>query len=233
MSDARSAYDAWHEGLDIDAEADAPWHRLVRKYLAPPGGKRVIEIGCGRGGFSVWLARQGPAEVVAVDFSPAAVAKGEAFGRAAGLANLRFEVGDIQAIAYPDDSFDIAVSCETVEHVPDPRLAVRELGRVLRPGGTLLLTTPNYFGLMGLYRGYRRLTRRPFTEVGQPINNFTTLQRTRAWVRAAGLTITATDAVGHYLPFPGRPPIPMPCLEEPRFLTRWLALHSLVAATKR
>ncbi len=233
MTDARSAYDAWHAGFEVDAEADAPWHRLVRAHLPPLSGKRLIEIGCGRGGFSVWLARQGPAEVVAIDFSPGAVEKGAAFGRQAGLTNLRFEVGDIQAIAHPEASFDVAVSCETVEHVPDPARAVRELARVLKPGGLLLLTTPNYFGLMGLYRGYRRVVGRPFTELGQPINNFTMLPRTRSWVRAAGLEVLALDGVGHYLPFPGRPPIPMPFLERPRALMRWLALHSFVAAVKR
>jgi len=232
VTDPRAAYDAWHAGFEVDVEADAPWHRLVRAHLPPLAGKRLIEIGCGRGGFSAWLARQGPAEVVAIDFSPAAVEKGAAFGREAGLANLRFEVGDIQAIAHADASFDVAVSCETVEHVPDPARAVRELARVLRPGGRLLLTTPNYFGLMGLYRGYRRLVRRPFTELGQPINNFTMLPRTRGWVRAAGLDVLATDAVGHYLPFPGRPPIPMSFLERPRVLMRWLALHSCVVAAK-
>ena len=68
-------------------------------------------------------------------------------------------MGDIQHIAHPDASFDTVISCETIEHVPDAALAVRELSRVLTPGGRLFLTTPNYLGATGLYGGYLRLER--------------------------------------------------------------------------
>ena len=85
---------------------------------------------------------------------------------------MKWETGDIQAIAHPAASFDTVFSCETIEHVPDPRQAIRELARVLCPGGRLFLTCPNYLGLMGLYRGYLRLTGRRYREEGQPINQF-------------------------------------------------------------
>src|SRR5262249_27760351 len=82
---------------------------------------------------------------------------------------------------------DTVISCETIEHVPDPSRAVAELAQVLKPGGRLFLTTPNYFGPFGLYRAYLRLRRRRFTEVGQPINQLTLLPRTLRWIRRAGL----------------------------------------------
>jgi hypothetical protein len=85
---------------------------------------------------------------------------------------------------------------------------------------------------MGLYRGYRRLTGRPFTEGGQPINNFVMLPRTLRWVRRAGLTPVAVDGIGHYLPVPGRPPVRLAFLDRARTVTRWTALHSLVVARK-
>jgi SAM-dependent methyltransferase len=116
--------------------------------------------------------------------------------------------------------------------VPNPPLAVRELARVLRPGGRLFLTTPNYIGTMGLYRGYLRLRGRPFSEIGQPINQFTMLPRTIRWMNRAGLAVLATDAIGHYLPFPRRPPIRLTWLDAPRPLMQWLALHSFVLARK-
>jgi len=235
---AQAAYEAWHERLDVDVESDAPWHRLVKQHLEAGrdlSGRRVLEIGCGRGGFACWLASRtdGPAEVVAADFAESAVTKGEAFARSRGLDKIKWEVHDIQAIAHPDASFDTVVSCETVEHVPDPRGAIQELARVLRPGGRLFLTTPNYVSTLGLYRGYMRLTGRRYTEEGQPINNFMLLPRVRSWVARTGLRVVSVDAIGHYLPWPGRPPIEMPALNNPRPIMRWLGLHSLVVGEKR
>jgi ubiquinone/menaquinone biosynthesis C-methylase UbiE len=236
MIDAKSAYDRWHAGLDVDVEANDPWHALVRRHLRPShdiAGRRVLEIGCGRGGFSCWLARQAETqEQVGMDFSDTAVAKARTHASQIGLHAIRWETGDIQAIARPDATFDTVVSCETIEHVHDPRRAVRELARVLRRGGRLFLTTPNYLGPLGLYRGYLRLRGRRYTEAGQPINQFTILPRTVRWVKQAGLRVTALDATGHYLPFPGRAPIRLETLDRLGPVTRWFALHSLVVAEK-
>jgi ubiquinone/menaquinone biosynthesis C-methylase UbiE len=238
MTDSRLAYEAWHGRLDVDAETETPWHRLVKAHLDPErdlAGKRVLEIGCGRGGFACWLAarqRHAPAEVVAADFAETAVAKGEAFAAGRGLTGVRWEVADIQNLGHADATFDTVVSCETVEHVPDPRRALTELARVLKPGGRLLLTAPNYLGTMGLYRVYMRLTGRRYTEEGQPINNFLLLPRVRAWVTGAGMHVREVDGVGHYLPVPRRPPVELPFFNEPRALMRWFGLHSLIVAEK-
>lgn len=231
MSSPRAAYEAWHEHLGVDERADAPWHDLVRAHLGSLKGLRVLEIGCGRGGFSAALGGLGAAVVVAADFARSAVGMARDFTRRNQLP-VRLAVADIHGIPCRDATFDIVVSCETVEHVMDPPAAVRDIARVLRPGGRLLLTTPNYLGIMGLYRGYRRLTGRPLTEVGQPVNHLVMLPRTLRWVRRAGLHVVAVDGVGHYLPFPGRPPIRLAPLDRARWLTRWTALHSLVVAER-
>lgn len=231
-------YDEWHEQLNVDQDADAPWHQLVRTHLVPErdlAGRRVLEIGCGRGGFSLWLASRPirPRHLVSVDFSPTAIRKGRAAARGVGLEGITWEVGDIQAIAHPDDCFDTVISCETIEHVRDPPRAIRELSRVLRPGGRLFLTAPNYLGIYGIYRAYLRLAGRPFTEEGQPINQFTLLPLTRTWVFRAGLKSVIVDGSGHYLLWPGRIPSRIHSFDRLRLLTRWLGLHSLVVAEKR
>src|SRR6266550_1086973 len=162
MNNSRDDYDAWHDHLPVDAEANTPWHALIRHHLVferDIAGKRVLEIGCGRGGFAVWLARQPrpPRQLTAADFSPAAVRRAHGFARERAEPPVTWEVGDIQHIAHPDSTFDTVISCETIEHVPDPPRAVAELARVLKPHGHVLITTPNYFGMMGLYRIYARL----------------------------------------------------------------------------
>jgi 2-polyprenyl-3-methyl-5-hydroxy-6-metoxy-1,4-benzoquinol methylase len=233
----REAYDAWHAGLDTEREANAPWHQLVQTHLSLErnlSGKDVLEIGCGRGAFACWLAGQSvhPRRLVALDSSCIAVAKGRALASEKRLKGINWGVGDIQDIPHSDASFDTVVSCETIEHVGDPGRAVAELARVLRPGGRLFLTTPNYFGNMGLYRLYLRFTGRRFTEVGQPINRFTHWPRTLRWVWKAGMGVCKLDGVGHYLILPHRFPIRLYRLDRARGLTRWTALHSLIVAKK-
>src|SRR6266496_3538810 len=131
---ARGAYEAWHAQLGVDTENNTPWHRLLRSHLNSErdlSGKRVLEIGCGRGDFTCWLARQQfrPREIVAGDFALTAVQKGRAFAAEHGLSGVTWEVQDIQALGHPDASFDTVISCETIEHVPQPRHALRELAR--------------------------------------------------------------------------------------------------------
>jgi SAM-dependent methyltransferase len=229
------SYDRWHEKLNVNVGAEDPWYVLVHEQLDEPrdvSGKRVLEIGCGRGGFACWLAGRPapPAEVVAVDYSSAAVEKGRAYAAKLGIDRVTWRTGDIQAIDFPDATFDTVVSCETIEHVPDPFRAVQELARVLKPGGRLFLTAPNYFGAYGLYRAYLRLRGRRYTEVGQPINQFTVLPRTLWWVKRAGLRSETIRGRGHYSLWPGRTPKRLPWLDHD--LLKWLALHVVIVAAK-
>jgi 2-polyprenyl-3-methyl-5-hydroxy-6-metoxy-1,4-benzoquinol methylase len=236
-ADIRAAYDGWHAQHTPAPDADAPWYRLIRGAVRPDvdlHGMRVLDVGCGLGSLTGWLATQParPAAIVAADFSPVAVAKArERFAGDAGTP-VEWAVADIQSLEGFGTEFDTVFSCETIEHVPDPPLAVRQLARVLKPGGRLYLTTPNYLGTMGLYRLYCRLRGKPFDEGGQPLCQLTLVTRTRAWVRRAGLRLIRTDGVGHYLPFPGRPPIRVGWLDGGRAVTRWVAHHTLFVAEK-
>jgi len=232
----REAYNTWHRQYGVDLDAQTPWHKLVLAHLDPAQdltGKRVLEIASGRGGFVMALAGLAvPApQLVAADFSSTAVAMGKAFADSHHPGAVQWEVTDAQALCHPDASFDTVISCETVEHLPRPAVAVAEFARVLRPGGRLLLTTPNYLGPMGLYRAFLRMAGRSFREEGQPINRFTTLPRTLAWVRAAGLVTTTVDARGHHFPWPGRHPVELTALDRVSAL-KWFARHSLVVARK-
>jgi SAM-dependent methyltransferase len=232
----RRAYDTWHECLDADDAADAPWHRLLFGHLDPLrdlASKRVLEIACGRGGLACRLASASnppPTTVIAADISTTAIGKARALAAGVGVGTVRWAVADVHALPHPNAAFDTVISCETIEHLARPVDALKEVARVLKPGGQLLITTPNYLGPLGLYRGYARLRGRRFSEVGQPINRLTLLPRTLSWLRRAGLRVTTVDAIGHYLPWPGTPPVPMTHLDWR--LLRWFALHSLVRAQK-
>src|SRR5689334_1123673 len=108
---SRVAYDDWHQRFAVDTAADTPWHQMVKRWLRPErdlAGKRVLEIGSGRGGFACWLASQTPAPrtVFAADFARSAVTMGRDYSRSAGIQAVSWEVGDIQSIAHRSGSFD-------------------------------------------------------------------------------------------------------------------------------
>ena len=116
--------------------------------IGPPatlGGKRVLEIGCGRGVGLEILLRLGAAEVTGFDLDPEMVALAEK--RVAKYGDrARVFVGDAVAIAAPDASFDIVVDYGIIHHIPPWPQTLHEIARVLRPGGM--------FYFEDLFRGF-------------------------------------------------------------------------------
>jgi ubiquinone/menaquinone biosynthesis C-methylase UbiE len=237
----RTEYDVWHqrvfEGAPEHEDASSPWYQLVRERLGPVVGLRILEVACGRGGFVSELTRAG-ACVTGCDFSAAALRVGQGkLQHLDGNDSVPALVqGDAQNLPFADSSFDVVVSCETIEHVPDPCAALREMHRVTRVAGRLFLTTPNYFNYMGLYDLYARF-RHPGRKDDQPFDRRQWFPQIRNYVRRSGWTILHTDGSVHQFPFiPGRNPVDFPSLEKNRALRKLLsplAYHYFVIAEKR
>jgi ubiquinone/menaquinone biosynthesis C-methylase UbiE len=209
----------------------------VLEHLVPVRGKRVLEIACGRGGFLPVLASLG-ASVWGSDFSDSAVqiARKQADSSRSAEA-LSLVQADAHHLPYAENSFDVIISCETIEHLLDPSAALNEMERVCRPGGWLFLTTPNYLNLMGLYQIYVYLFKRRRPPVqGQPLDRTWVFTQVRHRVRKAGWKIVHFDGTVHQVPIPGRNPVPLAFLEGNRRIRRALspfALHNLIVARKR
>jgi SAM-dependent methyltransferase len=120
--------------------------RLVRASAVGPG-RRLLDIGAGDGNVALAAARAG-ADVVAVDIAPRLVAEGRARAEAEGLA-VDWRVGDAQSLPLEDAGFDCVASNFGIIHAPDSRRVVDELDRVLRPGGSALVTAWASAGFMG------------------------------------------------------------------------------------
>jgi SAM-dependent methyltransferase len=137
MSDA-SRHDAWQAGDNYDAYMGR-WSRLIAPsfldWLAPPGERDWLEVGCGTGVLSAAiLARCQPRSLVALDLS-------EGFVKAARAKvpdhRAEFRVGNAQALPVESESRDIIVSALVLNFVPDRATGLAEMRRVARPGGRI------------------------------------------------------------------------------------------------
>jgi SAM-dependent methyltransferase len=105
-------------------------------YLRP--GMRLLDCGCGPGSITCDLAEVvAPGEVIGLDLQPSQVERAAALARERGVVNVRFEVGSIYTLPFPDASFDATFARTVLMHLQDPLAAAREMRRVLKPGGII------------------------------------------------------------------------------------------------
>jgi Methylase involved in ubiquinone/menaquinone biosynthesis len=103
----------------------------------PARPRRLLDVGCGTGATLTHLARFG--DVVGVDVEPRALA----FCRERGVRG-ELALATAEALPFPDGAFDAAVALDVLEHLRDDAAAVREIARVLKPGGLLFASVPAY-----------------------------------------------------------------------------------------
>ena len=143
---AGDAYEEISRGI-----ADSIDHAVRR--LAPSPGERVLDVATGTGWTARSVARSG-AIVSGVDLGAELVTAAQNRARAEDL-DVDYRVGDAEALAYGDATFDAAISTYGVMFASRPAAAAAELARVTRPGGRLVLTTwrpdSTVFGMFRVY----------------------------------------------------------------------------------
>jgi len=115
--------------------------RKITSLRIPPGAS-ILDVPCGGGALTARLTQMG-FNVFAADIEPVQAVLNDHF---------RFVDLNRQAVPWPDETFDVACSIEGIEHLENPHRFLREIHRVLRPGGRLILTTPNIVSLRSRVR---------------------------------------------------------------------------------
>jgi len=119
--------------------------------LSPGSGARILEIGCGAGMLAVTLARRG-LHVNAIDSTEAMIEQARRHAEDSGVTELlSLDVGDVYALDFEDASFDLVVAIGVIPWLAQPELAMREMARVTRPGGHVILTADNRLRLIYMF----------------------------------------------------------------------------------
>ena len=134
------AYNRWAPVYDLVFGPVFRQGRSAAVKAAERIGGRILEVGVGTG---ISLPGYAPtSRLVGIDLSPSMLEKARARVERFGLSNVEaVEVGDAEALTYPDASFDVVVAQYVVSAVPHPTRALDEFARVCRPGGEIIVTT--------------------------------------------------------------------------------------------
>ena len=146
----------------LEADEHHWWYRGRRKViraeldrLVLPPDPQLLDAGCGSGRTLQELAAYGTVSGIELDEQAAAIARDR------GLGEVR--IGRLEQLPWPDASFDLITCLDVIEHTPDDQVTLRELRRVCRPSGWLLVTVPAYPALWSEHdeanHHYRRYSR--------------------------------------------------------------------------
>lgn len=157
----------------------------------------ILDIGCGPGTITIDFAKLVPqGQVVGLDFVEDPLNQARAHAVESGVDNIRFAVGDIQALDFPDNTFDVVHCHQVLQHVADPIQALREMRRVTKPGGvvaaresdfSIMTWFPEVEGLKDWQGLYLQMAR---AKGGEPNAG----RRLHAWAHQAGFERSAIKA---------------------------------------
>lgn len=163
---AQERYDSWHRSIKEPTKAESPlafaWYHSVYSEISNQSPRSILEVGCGRGDFAIFLNSRFPnAKITGVDVSGAAIEIANSKLNKT-LTGVHFLQANAESLPFSDALFDLVISCECIEHVADPQTMARELARVATVGAKICVTTENYLNGMLLARLHALVTRQPF-----------------------------------------------------------------------
>jgi len=179
---------AYQMGTLWDVERGKELERQVFELMSPWKGKRILDLCCGEGGLANIIKPKDVKEYVGLELSDVAVKI--ARGKYGDHDNFKFIQGDAEEIPFAEKSFDLVVAREAIEHLPHPDKCIAGAYRVLKPGGALVISSPNRNSLH--LRINRALNRPDFTCSSDHIKEFTFREATEL-LHNSGFEIVKTS----------------------------------------
>lgn len=167
-------HDQWASTIDVDGirvadyfeACTAPENRFILKQLGDVRGKSLLDLGCGAGENSVYFAKLG-AHCIAADYSPGMVDVALKLADRNHV-NVEGRVINAMSIDIPDNTFDIVYASNLLHHIPDPVVTIREMHRILKPGGKACFWDPLRHN--PVINVYRRIATEVRTEDEMPLH---------------------------------------------------------------
>ncbi len=164
--------------------------KVFEKYI-PKGAKIVLEAGGGSGRFGLKIAQDLPnSEVKIIDIVDSSVNLIKKMADKMGLRNVSVSKDDVLNLSLPNNYLDLVVSDAVIQHVADDQRAVGEMARVLKPGGTLIISVVNSWNFHTLYKMWLKLSGRPYEYKSERAYSKKEL---RELLKSQGLEIIAED----------------------------------------
>ncbi len=113
--------------------------------------KTVLDVGCGAGGKSLYYIKLGAKRVVGIDIVPYYKEESEALAKKLGLTGFEFYCEDASHTSFEDNTFDTVIMNDAMEHVAKPEEVLKEIRRILKPGGRLYCNFPPYYHPYGAH----------------------------------------------------------------------------------
>lgn len=188
----------WNKGKDTFSGDQQGYAENFRRWMARelsglPPRSSILEVGCGDGSFTKELVKYSP-DVVAIDISESQIAE-----NAKHFGGITFQQHDVaERFPFELGAFDVIWCSEVLEHLFDPAFALREMHRILKPGGKLLVTVPYHGRLKNLLIALFNFDEH-YTPSNPHIRFYTTNTLSRI-VREAGFSGIRTSTCGMNVP---------------------------------
>ncbi len=144
----RQFHDLWAAAIDVEGihvkdyfeACTAPENRFIVQHMGDVADKYLLDLGCGAGENSVYFAKKG-ARCVAADYSQGMVDVALQLAKSNGV-EIEGRTVNAMAMDFPDRTFDLVYASNLLHHLPEPEAALREMHRVLKPGGKACFWDP-------------------------------------------------------------------------------------------